>query len=184
MEDIQTSVEEETMAPKEEAVSNVISFPTPDAADTRKGHGRLGVEDYPDAEEFYIACSHLKAQDSCPENCGGKLYEISANEFMSIVGQSMAKAIHHQLQRLHCARCGLVTKADFPTERKQAKYDATFKAFGGTKILWGRTFLPSTAVAGFAKYSPTRCPPVGACRASGRLCSSHHQRIGKPYCDK
>jgi len=121
----------------QESPSNVIPFPTPDEANKHKGHGRLGVDDYPGAETVSITHPDLKAKDLCPENCGGRLYEINANEFISIIGQSMARVICYHLQRLRCARCSLVVKAEVPQGTPQEKYDARFKAILAVQKYFG-----------------------------------------------
>jgi transposase len=65
------------------------------------------------------------------------LYEIDANEFINIVGQSMAKAVRYQLQRLRCARCGLVVRAEMPQGMPQEKYDSRFKAILAVQKYFG-----------------------------------------------
>jgi len=135
-----TDSTENPQVPEEEKTpppSNVISFPSRDEDDPPKGHGRLGADDYPDAEEIFIPHPDLKAKDPCPENCGGRLYEITPNELIRIIGQSMAKVIRYQLQRLRCARCGLVVKAEMPPGMSQEKYDARFKAILAVQKYFG-----------------------------------------------
>jgi hypothetical protein len=105
--------------------SNLISFSEKAAL---KGHGRLGSNSYPEAEEVVISHGILKSGDSCPQTCGGCLYDIEPGVFISITGQQFAKATRYQLAKLRCGSCGLVVKAELPEGVDRKKYDSVFKA--------------------------------------------------------
>jgi hypothetical protein len=95
----------------------------------RKGHGRLGADAYPHAEKVEINHPTLKTGDSCPENCGGRLYKINPGVFIRIVGQNIASVIRYQAEKFRCASCGLVVTTDLPKGVKEdtGKYDFRFK---------------------------------------------------------
>ena len=44
----------------------------------KKGHGRLGHEDYPGAMVIRQEHESLKPGDLCPEMCGGRLYTVAS----------------------------------------------------------------------------------------------------------
>lgn len=93
-----------------------------------KGHGRLGSDAYPHAENITLSHPTLKAGDPCPEGCGGKLYSIGPGVLIRIVGQDIAKAIRYHIQKLRCSACELIVKASLPPEVSKKKYDYRFKA--------------------------------------------------------
>lgn len=95
-----------------------------------KGHGRLGADAYSEAEKIEVPHPTLQAGSACPTECGGRLYSIDPGVFLQIQGQSMARVVHYQLQKLRCSSCGFVETAPLPKEAraKQGKYDARFKA--------------------------------------------------------
>lgn len=71
------SADEDPRAP-----SNENKAPLPKA----KGHGRLGSDAYPDAEEIDIPYETLKPGSLCPTDCGGRLYGIDPGVLLQIQG--------------------------------------------------------------------------------------------------
>lgn len=107
------------------AANSVVSGNTKEKA---KGHGRMGADAYPDAEEITLNHPALKPGDPCPEDCGGKLYSVDPGVIIRIKGQDFAKVIRYHLEKLRCSTCGLIVKASLPEQVGQTKYDYCFKA--------------------------------------------------------
>lgn len=102
--------------------SNVIDIKS-------KGHGRLGHESYPDAEIVPVKVDQWQTGDDCPELCGGKLYGLNPGIVIRITGNSLATATQYQVERLRCALCGIVVRANLPEGiSEKEKYDFKFKA--------------------------------------------------------
>lgn len=93
-----------------------------------KGHGRLGADAYPNAEDVTLSHPTLKPRDPCPEDCGGKLYSIDPGVLIRISGQDIAKATRYHIEKLKCSTCGVIVKAPLPEEVSDKKYDYRFKA--------------------------------------------------------
>jgi transposase len=94
-----------------------------------KGHGRLGEEAYTGAAR--IRCKHatLRPGDPCPECKKGKVYiQQEPERLIRITGRAPLHATIYELERLRCALCGEIFKADPPTGIGDAKYDASAAA--------------------------------------------------------
>ena len=85
-----------------------------------KGHGRLGVTDYKDAEVIHFQHTTLKPGDLCPLHCGGRLYVFDPGSYIVIQGQPMARVINYQVEKLRCALCLEVFSPELPEEAKNA----------------------------------------------------------------
>ena len=105
--------------------------------ETRKGHGRLGADAYPNAEKVEINHPTLKVGDPCPQACGGKLYHIDPGIFIRVLGQNIAKVMRYEVEKLRCNLCGLVVKAEVPDEVKAGKYDFRFKSILAVQKYYG-----------------------------------------------
>ena len=100
-----------------------------------KGHGRMGVDSYPDAT--VIHCKHiLQPGDPCPFDCGGKLYSLDAGAVIVIKGQPLAEVIRYNFEKLRCNLCLAVVSAELPEEAKIGKYDAYFMAATAVSKYW------------------------------------------------
>lgn len=106
----------------------MVVFPNQSGKVSPKGHGRLGSHVYEGAEEIRITHPSLKPGDPCPEECGGRLYDISPGVFVRIGGQDFAKATPYIVQKLRCGLCGLIIKAELPAGMSSGKYDFRFKS--------------------------------------------------------
>ena len=95
-----------------------------------KGHGRMSADQYTPDETIEVKHATLKAGDPCPEDCGGKLYELASHPggVIRIKGQSCVHVVRYQFEKLRCALCGAVFTAEAPKDFPQDKYDAYFKA--------------------------------------------------------
>lgn len=90
----------------------------------RKGHGRLGADDYPGAEKVCVEHGTLKPGDKCPacgKGCLGARQRVS--EIVHLVAQPLIKATRHVLQVLRCNSCQATFTANPPPEAGQNKYD-------------------------------------------------------------
>lgn len=90
----------------------------------RKGHGRLGGEDYPGAEKVCVEHGTLKPGDKCPACQKGRLgARKKVSEIMRIAAQPLFKATQYILQILRCNSCQATFTATPPPEAGQEKYD-------------------------------------------------------------
>jgi transposase len=95
-----------------------------------KGHGRIAAHKYHPDETISIQHASLKPGDACPMECDGKLYRISEKPggIIRIKGQSCAHVVRYEFEKLRCALCGAVFKADPPPNFPPKKYDEHFRA--------------------------------------------------------
>lgn len=95
-----------------------------------KGHGRIGANEYQPDEIIRVSHTSLKPGDVCPTECGGRLYQIHEKPggIIRIKGQPCAHVVRYEFEKLRCALCGTVFKADPPEDFSMEKYDAYFKA--------------------------------------------------------
>ncbi len=115
----------DSAVPEACAANSVASGDTKEKA---KGHGRMGADAYPDAEEITLNHPALKPGDPCPEGCGGKLYAVGPGVVIRIKGQDFAKVTRYHIEKLRCSTCGLIVKASLPEQVGHTKYDYRFKA--------------------------------------------------------
>ena len=90
----------------------------------RKGHGRLGADDYPGAEKVCVEHGKLKPADKCPacgKGCLGARKRSS--EIVHLVAQPLVKATQYVLRVLRCNSCQATFTATPPPEAGQKKYD-------------------------------------------------------------
>jgi len=91
----------------------------------RKGHGRLGADDYSGAEIVCVEHGNLKPGDKCPacgKGCLGA--RKRASEIVRLVAQPLIKATQYILQVLRCNSCQATFTATPPPDAGQEKYDA------------------------------------------------------------
>lgn len=109
------------------------SSPSPSPEDSkkakpkRKGHGRLGADDYPGAERIPVPHKDLRAGCSCPNpDCKGKLHLMEdPSKELRIFGQPPLTAKIWEMEGLRCGLCQEVFRAETPEEALGPKYDAT-----------------------------------------------------------
>jgi transposase len=90
----------------------------------RKGHGRLGVDDYPGAEKVCVEHGTLKPGDKCPACQKGRLgARKKVSEIVHIAAQPLFKATQYILQILRCNSCQATFTATAPPDAGQEKYD-------------------------------------------------------------
>ena len=92
----------------------------------RKGHGRHGVEDYPEAEHIAVAHPTLQPKARCPLCQKGKVYEQNDPAVLvRVIGIAPLSATVYEKQRLRCNLCGEVFTAPTPEGVGDKKYDET-----------------------------------------------------------
>lgn len=94
----------------------------------KKGHGRLSHKDYPGATTIHQAHECLKAGDTCPEGCGGRLYSLVPKALIFLTGHALVSACRYLLERLRCSLCGKVYTASPQDGMPKQKYDEPLKA--------------------------------------------------------
>lgn len=105
---------------------HVDEDPSPRPPRKPKGHGRNGVNKYPDAKRIRIPLGHLKHGDFCPECHRGKVYLLQEpGKVPRIYGQAMIAVVVYELEKGRCNACGQVFTAELPAEAGTEKYDAT-----------------------------------------------------------
>jgi len=128
----QSENNEENSSKEESALSEDPSK-TDDSKDSdtvkkkTKGHGRLGHEAYTGASVENHAHESLKHKDSCPYECGGKVYFVEPSIVVCLTGHSPLSATKHVLERLRCNLCGEVFTAS-PKNITLRRYDEKAKA--------------------------------------------------------
>ena len=92
------------------------------------GHGRLPHSAYTNAIEHSLSIADFNVGDSCPENCGGKLYRYEPGVLVRVKGQNLAAVHKYWVEKLRCSTCGYLVSAEVPDEVGADKYDAAFKS--------------------------------------------------------
>jgi len=149
-----------------------------------KGHGRLGVSDYPTAVHHAVLHAELKVGERCPLFEHGNLYMLEdPARILRILGQPLLAAHCWDCQRLRCSGCGHVFTAQAPAEAQGPKFDETAaRCSGATSCLDaldlrshpGRPFLAGVTAGrsgdshGCASVERGRARRAGASRESSR----------------
>ncbi len=95
----------------------------------KKGHGRLGYNDYQGLNEEFIQHESLNPGDTCPEECGGRLYDTEdPGVCVKLTGNAPVTGTRISLQKLRCNRCGKTFTASTPGKYSEHKYDECCKA--------------------------------------------------------
>lgn len=89
----------------------------------RKGHGRLGANQYPGAERIHIAHELLRPGQKCPDCRKGLLRDFKRpSVVLRFCAQPVIKATAYVLEQLRCALCGKTFTASPPAEAGVEKY--------------------------------------------------------------
>ncbi len=101
----------------------------PDTAEKPKeqhpGHGRNGVNAYPNAKKVKVPHPSLQSKDCCPD-CGcGKVYPYTPGSLVRITGQAPLEATAYELAKFRCNACGKTFQAPLPAGVEYTKYDAS-----------------------------------------------------------
>lgn len=93
-----------------------------------RGHGRLAHTAYTNTIEHTLTISDFNAGDLCPEQCGGRLYRYEPGVLVRVKGQNLAAVHKYWVEKLRCATCGYLVRADIPDQVGEQKYDAALKS--------------------------------------------------------
>ena len=129
-----------------------------DPSKPASGHGRLGADAYPGAEQVEVRHPQHAAGDVCPDCGQGTLYEKSPGVLVRFVGQAPLHATVYRLQKLRCHLCGKLFTAPMPAGAGDTKYDHTVASMIG--LLKYGSGLPFNRL----QHSQTAC---GGCRGVG-----------------
>jgi transposase len=97
----------------------------PTVRQKRKGHGRLGVADYPRALHTPVPHESLHPGDPCPNCPSGRLHPVPPVHWLQIVGQPPLQARCSCLERLRCSPCGVIFTAKAPEAAQGPKVTAS-----------------------------------------------------------
>lgn len=98
----------------------------------RKGHGRLGASEYPNARRIRVEHECFHVGDACPGCAHGTLYGLrEPARIVRIFGQAPLAATVWERDQLRCSGCGDVFTARAPAEAQGPKYDETAVATMG-----------------------------------------------------
>ena len=94
-----------------------------------KGHGRTPHTSYTGAKTIQLSFPDFKADDPCPLECGGALYEAPSGVIIRVTGAPIATATRYFLEKLRCSLCGETFTASLPEGvSEDEKYDEEAKA--------------------------------------------------------
>ena len=144
------------------------------------GHGRNGVEDFPEAERVEVPHDELSHRDRCPKCGRGKVYvQREPASLLRITGMAPLQAKVYELERLRCNLCGEVFTARAPPEAGKAKYDETAAAMIG--LLKYGAGLPFNRIEKLEKNLGVPLPAATqwevVCKAAGQLEAAHAELI-------
>ena len=104
---------------------------TDDSSAASPGHGRLGADDYPGADQIDVSHPELSPGDACPECIQGTLYEKSPGVLVRFTGQAPLHATVYRMQKLRCHLCGKLFTAPSPAGIGDDKFDHTVASMIG-----------------------------------------------------
>ena len=91
----------------------------------RKGHGRLGVDNYPGAKKIKLTHPTLKAGDPCLKCPKGRVYPSPPIRLVRINGLAPLLASVYVLEQLRCNLCGERFTAPAPEGIGEERFDET-----------------------------------------------------------
>jgi hypothetical protein len=101
------------------------------SSETTPGHGRLGADDYPGADQVDVSHPELSPGDACPDCVQGTLYEKSPGVLVRFKGQAPLHATVYRMQKLRCHLCGKLFTAPSPAGVSDDKFDHTVASMIG-----------------------------------------------------
>ena len=94
----------------------------------KKGHGRLGMDDYSGAQTIYCSHPDHNSGDLCPQCRLGSLFKMAdPGSEIRLFSQGLLQAIIYFLERYRCSACGAIFKAPMPDNVPNQKYDESAK---------------------------------------------------------
>ena len=115
----------------DEATADSGSRQDEDSSKPASGHGRLGADAYPGAEQVEVQHPQHAAGDVCPDCGQGTLYEKPPGVLVRFTGQAPLHATVYRLQKLRCHLCGKLFTAPMPAGAGDTKYDHTVASMIG-----------------------------------------------------
>ena len=115
----------------DEATADSGSRQDEDSSKPASGHGRLGADAYPGADQVEVQHPQHAAGDVCPDCRQGTLYEKSPGVLVRFVGQAPLHATVYRLQKLRCHLCGKLFTAPMPAGAGDTKHDHTVASMIG-----------------------------------------------------
>jgi transposase len=115
----------------DEATADSGSRQDEDSSKPASGHGRLGADAYPGADQVEVQHPQHAAGEVCPDCGQGTLYEKSPGVLVRFVGQAPLHATVYRLQKLRCHLCGKLFTAPMPAGVGDTKYDHTVASMIG-----------------------------------------------------
>jgi transposase len=95
----------------------------------KKGHGRIGADQYKNAQRVRISHDSLKPGSPCPACDKGKLYaSIKPGIFVRITASPPFVATIYEQEKLRCNTCGKIFTAALPEDAAKEKYDESVSA--------------------------------------------------------
>ena len=94
----------------------------------KPGHGRMPHTVYNGCDEIKVPLIGLAVGSVCPLDCGGRLYAYPPGILIRIIGQTLAKPIRYEIEKLRCSSCLEIFSATLPAEVGPEKYDVSFKS--------------------------------------------------------
>ena len=107
----------------DEATADSESRQDEDSSKPASGHGRLGADAYPGADQVEVQHPQHAAGEVCPDCGQGTLYEKSPGVLVRFVGQAPLHATVYRLQKLRCHLCGKLFTAPVPAGVGDTRYD-------------------------------------------------------------
>ena len=90
----------------------------------KKGHGRIGADQYKNARRVRISHDSLKPGSPCPACDRGKLYaSIDPGIFVRITASPPFVATVYEQEKLRCNTCGKIVTATLTEDAARGKYD-------------------------------------------------------------
>jgi transposase len=124
----------------------------------RRGHGRIPVSDYPNAQQHAVEHECLRVGQRCPACARGNLFQLrEPARLVRIVGQPPLAAHVWNCERLRCSGCGKVFTASAPPEAQGGKYAES--AVSMMALLRYRVGVPLHRLGRLQRHLETPVPP-------------------------
>jgi hypothetical protein len=96
----------------------------------KKGHGRIGADEYTGAERIGVSHPDLRVGARCPElGCRGKLYDTKApSKAVELAASAPIQAAVYECQVLRCGSCQQTFTAPLPPQANGTKYHSSVDA--------------------------------------------------------
>jgi transposase len=125
----------------------------------KKGHGRIGADQYTNARRVWISHDSLKSGSPCPACDKGKLYAgIDPGIFVRITASPPFVATIYEQEKLRCNTCGKIFTATLTEDAAKEKYDESVSAM--LAMLKYGSGLPFNRIGKLQKNCEVPFPPT------------------------